>query len=401
MTGKFRLVAALVIVVSAPVQALEFDTRGDVGVDYRAFTQTPLFPELHGDSAAFYAEPEFAWTWADGDQRIVLTPFLRWDQGDDERTHADLREFYWRDNFGSAELRIGLRKVFWGVTESAHLVDIINQTDAVEDLDAEDKLGQPMVNLALFPSWGTVDLYLMPVFRERTFAGYHGRPRGFLRVDTDQPVYQSPDEDHHLDWALRWSHYIGDFDVGVSYFRGTARDPRLVPGLDQDGITAVLIPHYDLIEQVSLDMQATKGDFLWKFEAVSRDTSSDGRYFAVTGGFEFTLYGVTDGGGDLGIIVEYLYDDRGRLATTPFEDDIFIGARLALNDVQSTELLAGVIVDASTAAKLFTVEGSRRLGDSWRMALTARLFSNISHTEPLLLGISRDDYVEFSLARYW
>jgi hypothetical protein len=389
------------LLVALPLHGMEFDTRGDIGVEYRVFTEDALFPEQHGDSASFYAEPEFAWTWADGDQRFILRPFARWDQGDDERTHADIREAYWRGNFGTAELRVGLRKVYWGVTESSHLVDIINQTDLLEDVDTEGKLGQPMVNLAFFPSWGTVDLFVMPLFRERTFPGFEGRLRGFLQVDTEQAVYQSPDEEHHIDYAVRWSHYIGDFDIGISHFDGTSRDPRLELGLATDGITDVLIPHYDQITQTSIDLQATKGDVLWKFEAISRSTPTDGRYFAITGGFEATLYGVTEGGGDLGLLIEYIYDDRGNAATTPFEDDLFFGARLALNDVQSTELLAGVVIDAGSNARLYTIEGSRRLGSSWRMALTARLFSGITYHEPALLGIAEDDYVEFSLVRYW
>ena len=32
---------------------------------------------------------------------------------------------------------------FWPQTESAHLVDVINQTDFLEGLDREKKLGQP------------------------------------------------------------------------------------------------------------------------------------------------------------------------------------------------------------------------------------------------------------------
>ena len=38
-------------------------------------------------------------------------------------------------------LSIGLGKVFWGVTEFNHLVDVINQTDLVEGIDGEAKLG--------------------------------------------------------------------------------------------------------------------------------------------------------------------------------------------------------------------------------------------------------------------
>ena len=47
----------------------------------------------------------------------------------------------------TGRLLVGAAKVFWGTAESRHLVDIINQTDAVEDIDEEDKLGQPMVKV--------------------------------------------------------------------------------------------------------------------------------------------------------------------------------------------------------------------------------------------------------------
>ena len=46
---------------------------------------------------------------------------------------------------------------------------------------------------------------------------------------------------------------------------------------------------------------------------------------------------------DMGVIAEYLYDSRGQAALTPFEDDLMIGLRFAWNNVQSSELLAGVI----------------------------------------------------------
>ena len=93
---------------------------------------------------------------------------------DGERTHFDVRELYW-ETFGETwDLRIGIARVFWGVVETQHLVDIINQTDTVENSDGEDKLGQPMINLSLVRDWGTVDLFVLPGFRERTFRGVSG-----------------------------------------------------------------------------------------------------------------------------------------------------------------------------------------------------------------------------------
>ena len=52
--------------------------------------------------------------------------------------------------------------MFWGVTESQHLVDVVNQTDLVENPDGEEKLGQLMVNLTVARSWGTLNLFVAP-----------------------------------------------------------------------------------------------------------------------------------------------------------------------------------------------------------------------------------------------
>ena len=57
------------------------------------------------------------------------------------------------------------------------------------------------------------------------------------------------------------------------------------------------------------------------------------------GGFEYTFVGIMDTALDLGVLSEYHYDDRDELSMSIFQDDIAIGARLAFNDVQSSEAL--------------------------------------------------------------
>ena len=86
------------------------------------------------------------------------TVFSR-DQNDDERTHFGLREFNILRVDDRWELRLGIGEVFWRVTESQHLVDVINQTDFLEDIDREDKLGQPMIHLILLQEKGTLEFF--------------------------------------------------------------------------------------------------------------------------------------------------------------------------------------------------------------------------------------------------
>ena len=169
---------ALSTVVSAQDDAVFFEASGKVTGELRGFADEGQFSGqdyLAGVSAT--VEPEFFWEWNNGDDSLTFKPFLRVDQRDDERTHGDIRELSWVHVGDDWELRTGIRKVFWGVTEFNHLVDVINQTDGVEDIDGEDKLGQAMVNLSLVQEWGIVDLFLLPGFRERTFAGEEGRLR--------------------------------------------------------------------------------------------------------------------------------------------------------------------------------------------------------------------------------
>ena len=366
--------------------------------EVRLFPQSPSDPTQAGNGVSLAFQPEYYTSWSDGTQSLTIEPFYRWDQHDGKRTHGDVRELVWLKASDTWELRAGISKVFWGVAESQHLVDIINQTDLVENIDQEDKLGQPMVNLTLVRDWGNLDLFVLPWFRERTFPGRNGRLRTIPRVDTSNAEYESGARQKHVDYAIRWSDYIGDWDIGIAQFIGTARDPRLFPGTDDSG-KPVLIPRYDLIKQTSLDLQATKGSWLWKLEALTR-SGQGGRYQSMVGGFEYTRVGVFDTTADLGYIAEYHYDTRDEEAPTPFEDDIMVGLRLTLNDIPSTQVLVGVIADRDGSGVTWNLEASRRIDENWTIDAEARAFSHISSSDPLY-SYRDDDYLQIALERHF
>ncbi len=371
---------------------------GNIALEYRQFTKEGLASQFK-QYTSLAIQPEWFHEWDAGKQSFTFVPFARWDEYDEERTHSDIRELSWLKVFDESELRIGLRKVFWGVSESQHLVDVINQTDLIESTDAEEKLGQPMINYAFINDWGTVDLFVLPYFRERTFAGVNGRLRTALRVDTDNPVFQSSDKEKHIDYAIRWSHSLGDWDIGLSQFNGTSRDPYFITGLDSSG-SPVFKPVYYLMQQTGLDLQATKDAWLWKLEMINRRINSES-YIAATAGFEYTFYGVLESVSDIGLVMEYLYDDRGNKAITPFEDDLMLGLRWTNNDENDTTILLGVIADLDNSSRLYSIEGSRRLGESWTLNIEARLFKGISSGDVFLYPFRQDDFVQVELAYYF
>lgn len=371
----------LATVTTAVAEDHDLMISGDIAVESRRFVDSPQFDgQFDGVQASVIINPEFRLQRSDNQYSFI--PFLRLDSRDDERSHFDLREAYWLHIGEAWEFLVGANKVFWGVTESRHLVDIINQTDFVEDIDDEDKLGQPMINAVTQRDWGRLSFFVMPYFRERTFPGEDGRLRFALPVDEDAAEFESGAEERHIDFALRYSHFVGDWDIGAYYFFGTGREPRLLPNASGTR----LVPFYDLIQQFGVDLQYTREAWLWKFEGIVREGQGD-TFGALVGGFEYTLYQIFESPADLGLLFEYLHDGRDndptRAPTTSFDDDIFIGARLALNDEQDTGVLGGAIVDSDDQSTFWFLEVGRRMGQNWNFELEGRFFANVDKDNPV------------------
>jgi hypothetical protein len=78
-------------------------------------------------------------------------------------------------------------------------------------------------------------------------------------------------ESVHLVDINNQTDFAGDIDNGISAFSGTSREPRFVPAADGQS----LLPVYDQIDQVGVDLQYTREAWLWKLEAIARDGYSN------------------------------------------------------------------------------------------------------------------------------
>lgn len=383
---SWSLAGVLLVLAATPLAA---QLRGQVAFEERLFLGGLPTPNESRHEASVILNAEYYRVWDKGSQSLAVEPFVRLGLNTGERTRVDFTELSWQYVWTGWELRVGLREVFWGVTESQHLVDVINQRDLVEAGQGYVKMGQSMVSLAAIRSWGTIDFLLLPWFRERTFDGRAGVLWSPLPVDADHAAFESASENWHLDWAVRWAQSVGDFDLGVAHFAGTNREPRFEPGQDESSC-CVLVPQYDVVDQTSLDVQWTTGGWLWKLEATTLNPQS-GRYAAVTGGFEYAFADY------FSVFAEYVFDSRGDEATTSFEDDFFAGARLLLNDGQ---VLAWAFVDRDTGNRVLSLEVSQRLSDMVTLALEGRAFAGTGSSEPPHAR-RQDNYVALRASHYF
>lgn len=135
--------------------------------------------------------------------------------------------------------------------------------------------------------------------------------------------------------------------------------------------------------QAGIDLQLTRDAWLWKFEGIVREGQGN-TFAAVVAGLEYTFFQIVESDIDLGLIVEGLYDGRDKLnfdnigskqiLPTIYDKDIFLGARLALNDVQDSSVLVGFVTDIEDGPATLRVEAERRIGQHLKVELIGQTF---------------------------
>ena len=365
----------------------------EVSADYRQFFKKGIFPEQKSTFFSSTIKPSFYAEWEEGKNIFQFTGFARLEPHKTGRSHIDIRELYFQTVLNNLELSIGLKKIFWGVTESIHLVDIINQTDNLEGFGGEDKLGQPMMHLVFPSKLGTFEFFHLLYFRKRQFPHTAGRfqlPLPWEALDFEDPV-----KEWRPDFSIRWSHSIKKIDVALSHFYGNGREPFIL--LTEDFQLNSLL--YPIINQTGLDVQAIFGGLQWKMEAIRRSSQFQ-TFNAFATGMEYTFRNIKFTGLDIGVLVEYLYDSRGIRATSAMDNDLVIGTRIALNDVQNTTMLISGIFDLKQKSKIWGLEASRRLPKSWKIELEVRLLTDVPQ-EALLFFFEQDDFSQIRMIKFF
>ena len=96
VTRKFLHSMALFL-IPAGVVAGEFDPSGSLSLELRGFPQSAQFPDqMEGLQPSLVLQPELLYDSDDGKHQFSFKPFLRLDARDDDRSHVDVREAYWR-----------------------------------------------------------------------------------------------------------------------------------------------------------------------------------------------------------------------------------------------------------------------------------------------------------------
>lgn len=381
---------------SLSAEELYHEQYGKMDVHFDHYWQAGAISGQRRDFALLSLKPGLL---AEQDRfQFLLEPRLT--TGNSGAGRADLTEAHLSYRGEMVDILAGNNVEFWGKVESYNPVDIINSYDYTRGLTRGQKRGAPMLKLSTPLGPGQIDAFILPKFIENDYPGAAARLRTALLVANDSASYGNGAKRDEVGHALRWAGYFGDLDIGLSHFAGIGREPRML--VQADGR---LRPDYSRITQTGLDLQYLFGDTALKGEFIHRSGQFNRHgimktYRAAVVGLEHNIYDVAASGYDLVLLAEYAADSRQRDSHTGFQNDLIAGARLLLNDVDDSEIMALLTRDLDYDASTLKLSYNSRMSDNLvlktHLSLHSKLARDLNNA-----AFERDQYAGVTLSYSW
>ena len=296
---------------------LDIEYKGNIGIDYKKFDySTPYAKDKN--QKTILGEVELTKSYED---IILFSKIEALDEVDkndgNSRDYIKLNEFYIKYESDNYDIKVGRDIKYWGALELYNITDIYNEKNTKNDpYDKDKKFGRDGV---------TYNYY----FENEDSLSFIVSKNKNAKYDTSSYIKYSGSRD---DIASRDFTYI-------------------LSSLDEK----FMMYHTIIIE-----------DTIYKVEYLYSNKTE--KYQGGVG-LEHTLYSIFDKK-DLGLMVEY-YKSNAKSNDTnrQYTKNIFVGSRLTFNNINSTEMVFGVIKDDTKKEYSKSIELNSRFYDDYKIKL--------------------------------
>ncbi len=409
------LIAAVVLPSSASADSF---SRGSVELETRTFTPDGS-KKTEDVGLALVTRLEIKYE-PNQQLEFVARGVARFDALDSTRNIGTPEDAYAAYTIGRRlTLRAGMQILNWSAAEAFTPADIINSRNYDSDSEAQERLGEPMVEMQVRVLQGTLSLYYMP-FRispniiaseGRLSLLPHDRELGdILWIDRDGTRSESV---FAHQGAMHFTQTVGSADIAVHVVDHNDRvhpQPTLDLRTGRDRTeteelinVADIRPTFHWVTQFGLTYVQVFGSLIFKLEAAHRwvrdvhpdsltlDVDTLPNHQIVASGLEYGW--VTLAGHTATIFVEgqavLEQPSTIRRNIDVFQRDVFIGYRHGLNDEKSREVVFAFISDLEKPHEyVASLRYAQALSDTWSMRASLRslrLFDTKAHYAQLAL----------------
>jgi hypothetical protein len=361
------------------------------------------------------------------DQQLAYRFFMRADQKDQSRSRILVQDLHYKYSNNVFQIGAGAFLKNLSSLEAFHPVDIFNPRNFDSDLENAEKIGQLGVSAKLFFARGELELMLLPLSSSPKYPSASNR-LGFGSVSQliTNDLFIDKDgrhKDNDLQVFLRSAFFLDSFDFSLFYARMyDVSLPRF--SVELAGFTPIAAhPIYFLSDQFAatfqtsyFDSQIIKLEMIYKtytdqtvenyngqpvrdFEAQELNPND---HLTTALGWEYILN--HQSGMDSNFFIEWQSIEASQSQKLGFfQNDLFFGYRLSLNDTDAKELVLSWIQDLDESGEYLTnIRYGARLNAEWSYRIGVRFFEAKSASNTLGMGLFRQaDHAYLNLSRFF
>jgi len=345
-----------------------------------------------------------------------------------DNSYINFNELYFKNtDFIGNTYTAGYQVFTWSKMEAFHPANIVNSRYFDGELEDFDKKGELTLSYSVKSVLGDLKLFYFPLF-EKSF--YPNKSTRITEGIRPEKTYHFEDAGlvetkEFAQFGISLQKQLGDFDFHLFALNHIDRN-RPIFGYHQYTINPSLgaIPQGSLAayygEVLDYGMASTLfiEDSTFKLEFLGSKFNKTEEFIVTTGGCtgfknQKTIalgheYSTTwDNGWDSTFFTEYqaVFADDSKVkreSLSVFQNDIFIGHRLSLNDAYGKEFRFGFFYDLQRKNEsLIFLTYEQRLSDFWKFKTGLRVFSHESNDKLGLYVLDRDDEVSLSFTRFF
>lgn len=346
---------------------------------------------------------------------------------DKKSSYINVDDFYYSVNLPkNTRVEAGYRIYNWTKMESLRPTDVVNSRILDGDLENFDKRGELSLNLEKDTEYGLFKFYLFPLFQKSFFPSDSSRISDGVSPSKHRVVTNNGIEDKKsfFQYGVSYEKQFGDLEIFAFYLRHIDRNRVVIGYNDYTSVPNVgnipqetLGAYYFDTSDFGFSSTYFIEDHTLKLELLNTVYHNDDITFLTAAGLRKTVdyttmalgheYGYTwENGWDSTSFIEYQtllgVDKQTRQELSIFQNDLFVGHRLSLNDAYSKQITLGVFFDIERSSE-FIVDFSydQRLNNFWNIDVGYRGFN---HNEGDKLGIyvfKNDNEFYLSLTRFF
>ncbi len=409
------------------------DGRGEISLNFRGYTeksQTLTNEDQPNELAFIKASVEERGDWDGWEYNLSLIG--RADEKYQENSYVDFNELNIGRSFGNWQVSAGYHMFMWSRLEAYHVVDVINSRINDGNIERFEKLGEASIVASHYTSIGTMKFIYMPYFKEGFYPNkkmriFDGLTPASQNVVVGNEIKTVDEEDQYNQWAIYYAHQFGDLDLTVFAMDHIDRT-RPIVGFHNLSTRALNVYYADVLDY------GTAATYFWgeqtfKFEYLYSDFNVDSDlaiydytqvttpvptvkrqafdYHLASIGHEYT-YNYANNWSS-GFFTEYQrvlgVDKLQRKQAQIFQNDLFVGHRLALNDAYSNEFMLGVYFDLEREGEtLYYLSYERRLNNAWKGKISFRgvtIGEDAKADKSGLYVLDGDDELSITLSRFF